>query len=198
MGKFERFGRFVDRCESPIERRFLVALLFCDSYTFEPFEHPPAIARDSMGVELGQQVSVGDYRVDFTLTRPGSARRFAIELDGFAYHGSTPEQFELDAGRQRALTAAGWTVIRFSGRELVRNAPACAEEAMRAASTLVPHEDTPSVPTAILSKTTDPVIVEIQRAMDGADWDEQLRLAAKVAERVRSRHCLTTAKEGTK
>lgn len=50
--------------------------------------------------------------------------RLIIELDGHEYH-STPEQLEKDAIRQRYLTRAGYTVIRFTGREINRNAAAC-------------------------------------------------------------------------
>jgi very-short-patch-repair endonuclease len=115
--KYKEFGRCVDRCESPIERRFLTALLFLGDYTFEPV--------------------VDGYRVDFTLSHPGAKDRLAIELDGFVHHGSTPAQFERDAARQRAITARGWTVIRFSGREVNRDPRRCAAEAMHAAASIV-------------------------------------------------------------
>ena len=140
MSKFERFGAFVDRCESPVERMFLAALLFLGDYTFEPFEHPPVIARDATGLELGQQQLVDGHRLDFTLTHPGATKRFAIEIDGFVHHGSTPAQFERDSSRQRTVTARGWTFLRFSGREVRRDPRRCADEAMQAGARLVPNE----------------------------------------------------------
>ena len=51
------------------------------------------------------------YRVDFIL----KDARLIVELDGHAYH-STKEQLEKDAIRQRYLTRAGYSVIRFTGR----------------------------------------------------------------------------------
>jgi hypothetical protein len=63
------------------------------------------------------------YRVDFIL----KDARLIIELDGHAFH-STPEQLENDAIRQRYLTRAGYTVIRFTGREINRDAAACVSE----------------------------------------------------------------------
>lgn len=63
------------------------------------------------------------YRVDFFL----KDARLIIELDGHAYH-STKEQLERDAIRQRYLTRAGYTVIRFTGREIVRDVQSCVTE----------------------------------------------------------------------
>lgn len=66
------------------------------------------------------------YRVDFLL----KDARLIVELDGHEHH-STPEQLEKDAARQRYLTRAGYTVIRFRGREIYRNPNGCAAEVRR-------------------------------------------------------------------
>ncbi|WP_048767576.1 endonuclease domain-containing protein [Oligella urethralis] len=63
------------------------------------------------------------YRVDFLL----KDARLIVELDGHAYH-STKEQLEKDAIRQRYLSRAGYTVIRFTGREINRNPAGCVSE----------------------------------------------------------------------
>lgn len=63
------------------------------------------------------------YRVDFLL----KDARLVVELDGHQYH-STKEQLEKDAIRQRYLSRAGYTVIRFTGREIHRDAKACVSE----------------------------------------------------------------------
>lgn len=42
-----------------------------------------------------------------------------IEVDGRAHH-VTPEQFERDRARQNRLVAEGWTVLRFTWRDLTR------------------------------------------------------------------------------
>ena len=44
-------------------------------------------------------------------------QRLVIEVDGWAFH-STPERFQRDRQRQNRLTAAGWTVLRFTWRDL--------------------------------------------------------------------------------
>lgn len=63
------------------------------------------------------------YRVDFIL----KDARLIIELDGHEHH-STKEQLEKDAIRQRYLTRAGYSVIRFTGREVKRDPKKCVLE----------------------------------------------------------------------
>jgi very-short-patch-repair endonuclease len=43
--------------------------------------------------------------------------KLVVEVDGLAYH-VTPERFERDRRRQNRLVAAGWTVLRFTWRDL--------------------------------------------------------------------------------
>ncbi len=45
------------------------------------------------------------------------AARLVIELDGWAFH-STPDRFQRDRARQNRLVASGWTVLRFTWRDL--------------------------------------------------------------------------------
>ena len=49
------------------------------------------------------------------------AARLIVELDGYETHG-TRKRFEEDRARDRALTIAGWRVIRVTWRQL-RDAP---------------------------------------------------------------------------
>jgi very-short-patch-repair endonuclease len=46
------------------------------------------------------------------------AARLVVELDGWAHH-SDPVRFQHDRTRQNRLVAAGWTVLRFTWRDLV-------------------------------------------------------------------------------
>ncbi|MBL4837287.1 MAG: DUF559 domain-containing protein [Kordiimonadaceae bacterium] len=72
---------------------------------------------------FGDPQNLSRYRVDFVL----KDAQLVIELDGHAYH-STPEQLEKDAIRQRYLTRAGYSVIRFTGREINKNTAACVSD----------------------------------------------------------------------
>jgi hypothetical protein len=46
--------------------------------------------------------------------------RLVVELDGWAYH-VTPDRFQDNRRRQNRLIAAGWTVLRFTWRDLVEH-----------------------------------------------------------------------------
>ena len=63
-------------------------------------------------------------------------QRLMVELDSHTYHG-TRASFESDRARDRALTAAGWRVVRVTWRQLHDEPDALAED-LRAALTLSP------------------------------------------------------------
>ncbi|MDP9385870.1 MAG: endonuclease domain-containing protein [Actinomycetota bacterium] len=58
------------------------------------------------------------------------AQRLIVEPDGRAVHG-TRRAFEADRARDRALTVAGWRVIRITWRQLHRDRPALAGDLRR-------------------------------------------------------------------
>jgi very-short-patch-repair endonuclease len=60
-------------------------------------------------------VILGGYEVD--LFWPD--QRLIVEVDGYAYH-STRQAFERDRARDTALQAAGYRVVRFTWRQIVR------------------------------------------------------------------------------
>lgn len=99
-----------ERTPSYIEREFDKAL---DSFTH-------LLEREQW---FGDRQKHSRYRVDYIL----KDARLIIELDGHDHH-STKEQLEKDAIRQRYLSRAGYTVIRFTGREIYRDAAACVLE----------------------------------------------------------------------
>lgn len=45
----------------------------------------------------------------------------AVELDGHAFHERTKEQAARDKKRDRALLSKGWTVVRYTGSEVVKD-----------------------------------------------------------------------------
>jgi very-short-patch-repair endonuclease len=61
------------------------------------------------------QARIGPYRVDF-LWRD---QKVIAECDGFAFPGSTRDQFESDRRRDNFLQALGYTVWRFSFRQIL-------------------------------------------------------------------------------
>ena len=118
-----KLGLFSDSDTREQELRAKLAL--CES----PMEEAFLIAADPILSEYGDiipQYQVFHYRVDFAI--PDCL--IVIEIDGYDWH-KTREQLTADAKRQRALTAAGWTVIRFTGREIYAGAANCAAEVAR-------------------------------------------------------------------
>jgi very-short-patch-repair endonuclease len=101
-------------CESPAEARLAVHLL-CD-----------------VGAEyevVGQhtiEVSGKTYRLDFAIEPTWN--QVAIEVDGHEFHERTKEQAARDKSRDRALQAAGWRVLRFTGSEVWNDPRRCAQE----------------------------------------------------------------------
>jgi len=76
------------------------------------------------------------YRLDFLLepeyddklwfdSRGHGWPRFALELDGHDFHERTKEQVAHRNQRDRDLQLDGWTVLHYSGSELVRDPAAC-------------------------------------------------------------------------
>lgn len=102
-------------CESPIEELLLAAMK--DALASRP------------DVQLRQQVPLGPYRVDFLLS-PRSGPGIVVEADGHDFHDRTREQAERDRRRDRELQRAGFLVLRFTGREIYRDAARCAAEVL--------------------------------------------------------------------
>jgi very-short-patch-repair endonuclease len=117
--------------ESPLEAMLLDA--FFESGLFERFEVPSDVVVGSgpFGLLL-QQVTVPSiekrFRLDFAIINAGEGLFLAVEVDGHQWHEATPHQVQSDKSRDRKLTAAGWQVLRFTGSEVYRNAPACVRE----------------------------------------------------------------------
>ena len=65
--------------------------------------------------EFEFQAQIDHYRVDFLWRE----QRVIAECDGFAYHGSSRERFEMDRQRDNYLQSLGYTVWRFSFRQIV-------------------------------------------------------------------------------
>jgi very-short-patch-repair endonuclease len=74
------------------------------------------------GRMLALQHPCWNYRIDLVLRR-GDAK-LAIEVDGLSFHGSQKD-FARDCLRQRRMTCAGYTVVRFTAKEAMANPYGC-------------------------------------------------------------------------
>jgi hypothetical protein len=128
----ETIGHY--KIESPIEQLFLIEF----SYQQNGFNAVPdgfpklyIMPQYEISTKEGEK-----YRVDFLIyctdndmwmtkeeTYPQYQKEkvLLVELDSFLWHGQTPEQFEKEKKRERDLMNEGYKIMRFSGREIVRD-----------------------------------------------------------------------------
>lgn len=95
--------------ESELERRFL------------------ALVRKRKRPKPARQERIGPYRVDFLY----EDARVVVEVDGRATHG-TATAFEADPVRQNALVLDGWSVLRFTWKQITEQPGYVAETVLRA------------------------------------------------------------------
>lgn len=147
-GAIRLLSELVERhCESPLEAPMLLALVGvagfheacrqrdCDradeiisqamSSGAGQIDHANAIGLINGAVICVPQLSVRladrEYRLDYAFLSSGG--RLCIEFDGHSFHERTPEQASRDRARDRQLQIAGWTVLRYTYSEVVKNFP---------------------------------------------------------------------------
>lgn len=74
-------------------------------------------------ITLELQARCRMYRIDLLVTR--GEWKLAIEVDGAEWHQASELQVQADYLRQRRLVASGYRVIRFTAREIFRDAREC-------------------------------------------------------------------------
>ena len=148
---------FFQTCDSPLEQRLLSRLLdYFPGYPCEwqstrilaaGWGEPHYLGFDvrifaqrQMPIDL-KTLLLGDgvrnYRADFlmclsrwnhNLGETELLSSLVLEVDGHDYHERTKEQATHDKSRDRLMTAAGYTVFRFTGSELFRHMDSKVEE----------------------------------------------------------------------
>lgn len=86
-------------------------------------------AAERLAERLLQQAGIGGWVANFPIREGGGfvgvgdfvfrRVKLVIEIDGWAFH-VTPDRFQADRQRQNRLVAAGWTVLRFTWRDLTQ------------------------------------------------------------------------------
>lgn len=106
--------------EDAIEESFPLLGELANRLTLTPIERALQEALVVAGIDATAQAKFGPYRLDFLVEH--ADRRIALEADGRGFH--EPER---DAKRDAELRSMGVEkVLRFTGREIFRDAPACA------------------------------------------------------------------------
>lgn len=130
----------IDRCGSPLEIKLADAFALQMGFTWRQSNDD----RNEVGrwpgwfLCLFAQPKYGRYRPDFSVTswvfeeKEGELPPFVIvvEVDGHDFHEKTKEQAERDKSRDRFMTTTDANVLRFTGREVWRDAEACALEVL--------------------------------------------------------------------
>lgn len=129
------------KIESPIEQLFFIEFQYqLEDLNKVPDEFPKfyVMPQYEISTKEGEK-----YRVDFLIyctendmwmteekTYPQYQKEkvLLVELDSFLWHGQTPEQFEKEKKRERDLMNEGYKIMRFSGREIIRDVEKCVEE----------------------------------------------------------------------
>lgn len=117
--------------ESEIELMFVAAFqVVCDLnrnriFIGREFAHSPENPENFV---IQPQFEWGGYRIDFCIRylnpraeQPDYSTMVFVECDGHDFHERTKEQAERDRTKDRAIQAAGITILRFTGREIWRN-----------------------------------------------------------------------------
>jgi len=121
--KVEAYHR-IQACQSPIE--VVLGLLLLAEFAWVPYT-----IGDDPKIYFQHPVLAGKYRADIVLRDDVEDIAIVVECDGHDYHERTKEQAVRDRKRDRAMTAAGLHVLRFTGSEIARDAKACLKEIAR-------------------------------------------------------------------
>ncbi|QEC46637.1 DUF559 domain-containing protein [Baekduia soli] len=83
----------------------------------------------------GLRAPIANARIEgFVVDFHWPSARLIVETDGYSFH-RTPSAFDGDRDRDQVLTVAGWRVVRFSSRQLVREPSRCADRLRRLLAT---------------------------------------------------------------
>jgi very-short-patch-repair endonuclease len=105
-------------CQSPIER-MLGVHLFIEAHGGIRLRIKPQAELDIDGHRY-----VADFLIGIGLLKS----RLVVECDGHEFHERTKEQAAHDRSRDRAMLAAGYTVMRFTGTEIHADVLRCFNE----------------------------------------------------------------------
>ena len=125
-GIYWQVGQWLSVCQSPIEVKFGIGLARVAWYEIAELD-----GSEEFGILVKPQAPIcdGKYRADFLFTDPLLPCKMIVECDGHDFHERTKEQAAHDRRRDRDVTRAEYTVLRFTGSEIHRDAVACAREA---------------------------------------------------------------------
>ena len=128
----------IERCESPIEQLFFIAIttleeIACYSKGYVDIDR---YKWAEAGMDISEQCKIDKYRVDFmirytkgqlidsqnqTAYPENKSKTIIVELDGHAFHERNEKERRYEKKRDRFLASKGYHVFHFTGSEVVRD-----------------------------------------------------------------------------
>jgi very-short-patch-repair endonuclease len=116
---------------SPIEQIYYIAFNLLCAAAHEVVNAPQIVnddftVDDGYGLHIQPQFQVGKYTVDFLVYYTPSVltpryKKVIVELDGHAFHDKDKNQRAYEKARDRYLVKEGYSVLHYTGSELVAN-----------------------------------------------------------------------------
>jgi len=130
---FDTMDSYLTEIKSPIEQALFLAVKngSCLARLEKYAKKVPGC--DTLALDYQHKVKAGEktYYADLSLCiwlENDSTVNLVVECDGHEFHEKTKKQAQYDRQRERAITAAGYTVIRFTGSEIFKDPYKCADE----------------------------------------------------------------------
>ncbi len=117
--------------------RLLHAQEINDLFSVSPIEDRLYFTLKDSGLASERQYFVREEKAGYMLDMAVFCRdsKLDIECDGEAFHAGR-DKAEQDRERDNVLTTAGWHILRFSGRSILRDPDKCAETVKRTVTRL--------------------------------------------------------------
>lgn len=119
-------------CDSPIEEIMAGALVAMFNKAGAEVEWTTEPEKSEAHVVIVPQFKIGRYRADFLVRWIPGNKSVVVECDGHDFHRASYEQIERDRIRDQNIEAQGYTVMRFTGREIHKDAFSCAWQVVEA------------------------------------------------------------------
>jgi len=120
--------------ESPIEGLFYLAISTACEIGMTPIVLTLEEPQGSYYLDITPQAKVCGCIVDYLFlmtNQHGRISQLIVECDGHDFHERTKQQAAKDRSKDRTFQEAGYTVYRFTGSEIYRDALACARQVLR-------------------------------------------------------------------
>ena len=133
--KNEEFSQFMwSQCSeisSPIEQLFFVAINIVSEMNYVTPSIATGFHDGSDDLQIIPQWNTGRYRVDFALRRHPIDKIICVELDGHDFHDRDEKQRRYEKTRDRFLVASGYSVLHYTGSEIVKDPCSAAIEVFK-------------------------------------------------------------------